>query len=158
VPLGIIEGSVPLRIIEGWVPLGIIEGSVPLVIIKGSVPLAIIESSMPLANIDGSVPLGIIEGLVPLGIIEGSVPLAIIGNNEFGSEGDNKILFEDPRSWPEEVQQVQEEASLANCTSMVQLQEAYVKTGMHWRWMGKHPLPSSAVHNASMELQKLYRI
>ena len=54
--------------------------------------------------------------------------------------------FEDPRSWPEEVQQVQEEASLDDCTSMVQLQEMYVKTGMHWSWMSKHPLPSSTVH------------
>ncbi len=41
---------------------------------------------------------------------------------------------------------------------MVQLQEMYIKTGMHWSWMGKHPLPSSAVHNATMELQRLYPI
>ena len=93
VPIGIIKGSVPLGMIDGSVPLGIIEGSVPLVIIKGSVPLAIIKSSEPLAIIDGSVPLGIIEGSVPLGIIEGSVPLAIIGDNEFGSKGNNEILL-----------------------------------------------------------------
>jgi hypothetical protein len=92
-PLGIIKGSVPLRIIKGSVPLGIIEGSVPLVIIEGSVPLAIIESSVLLAIIDGSVPLGIIEGSVPLGIIEGSVPLAILGDDEFGSKGNNEILL-----------------------------------------------------------------
>ncbi len=93
VPLGISKGSVHLRIIKGSVPLGNIEGSVPLVFIEGSVPLVIIESSVPLAIIDGSVPLGIIEGSVPLGIIEGSVPLATIGNNEFGREGNNKILL-----------------------------------------------------------------
>jgi hypothetical protein len=75
------------------VPIGIIEGSVALVIIEGSVPLAIIESSVPLAIIDGSVPLGTIEGSVLLGIIKGSVPLAIIGDDEFGSKGDNKILL-----------------------------------------------------------------
>ncbi len=92
-PLGIIEGSVPLRIIEGSVPLGIIEGSVLLVIIEGSVPLAIIESSVPLTIIYGAVPLGIIEGSVPLGIMEGSVSLATIGNDEFGSKGDNEILL-----------------------------------------------------------------
>ena len=57
------------------------------------VPIWIIEGSVPLGIIDGSVPLGIIEGSVPLEIIKGSVPLAIICDNEFGSEGDNKILL-----------------------------------------------------------------
>ena len=37
--------------------------------------------------------------------------------------------FEDPRSWPEEVWQVQEEASLDNCTSMVQLRLGFILCG-----------------------------